>query len=170
MWAGGSWDFGHRLLVQAELAQLSTLSTNCLWVTYSHWTLGSLWFYFFLPYLVFWLFMFIHFAIGANTVQNCSMSAILRPFFVSNTIFIHFFFFISFESEHKIDTTSLYVNSLQRSLNSSYKVTSFITSWHFSAKVNWEQCVARQIFWGKDLINKQQAPCKNNRAHAAETK
>ena len=75
------------------------------------------------------VFMFIHFAIGANTVQNCSMTAILRPFFVSNTIFIHFFFFISFESEHKIDTTSLYVNSLQRSLNSSYKVTSFITSW-----------------------------------------
>ena len=60
----------------------------------------------------------------------------ITTLFVSNTIFIHFFFFIGLESEHKIDTTSLYVNSLQRSLNSSYKVTSFITSWHFSAKVN----------------------------------
>ena len=63
----------------------------------------------------------------------------ITTLFVSNTIFAHLIFFISFGSEHKIDIKLILhccINSLQRSLNSSYKVTSFITSWPSSAKVN----------------------------------
>ena len=45
-WAGGQLGLGgHRLLFLPKAAQLSALSSNCLQVTYGHWSVGpALWF------------------------------------------------------------------------------------------------------------------------------